>query len=164
MFEALRGLRDAVAPESGNLGGGNASTANAQPDFDDLMQSYREGDTATIELVQRANYGVAPTKREDFIRIYAKLEMEKDDTLVKRLAGTVLRKSADIDGRVSELPGMHRTSSEQMAYMEQLLQWNQEASEALEQAYGEAQKRRDLVRKYVRDTTCEALGIVEDTE
>ena len=49
MFEALRGLRDAVAPESGNLGGNNAAAANgngessSEPDFDEFWHSYRSG-------------------------------------------------------------------------------------------------------------------------
>ena len=55
MFEALRGLRDAVAPESGNLGASqnqnnnNDTTTNsgnnnsADADFDEFWQNYRNG-------------------------------------------------------------------------------------------------------------------------
>ena len=48
MFEALRGLRDAVAPESGNLGGNNAAAngngdSSSEPDFDEFWHSYRSG-------------------------------------------------------------------------------------------------------------------------
>ena len=183
MFEALRGLRDAVAPESGNLGGaannnrdsggnggndngdsGGGSGAGGQPDFEELMQSYRMGDPTTVAMVHRANNGVKPQKREDFIRLHAKMEMEKDTELVKRLAGTVLLKSADIDTQVSELPGMNRTRSKQMEYIGKLLELNREASEELEKAYLTAQQRRDVVRKRVRENTCAALGIVEDTD
>ena len=44
MFEALRGLRDAVAPESGNLGnpGNNASNENSEPDFEEFWQTRDE--------------------------------------------------------------------------------------------------------------------------
>ena len=168
-------MRDAVAPESGNLGGvansnkeGGAGNENGDngggSDFEELMQLYRQGDPETVAMVHRANNGVKPTKREDFIRLHAKMEMEKDTELVKRLAGTVLLKSADIDTQVSELPGMDRTKSQQMEYIEKLLDLNRDASEELEKAYHTAQKRRDLVRKCVRDNTCAALGIVEETD
>ena len=44
MFEALRGLRDAVAPESGNLGGEGANTNENELDFDEFWSSWRKGD------------------------------------------------------------------------------------------------------------------------
>ena len=55
-------------------------------------------------------------------------------------------------------------SSQQMEYIAKLLDLNRDASEELEKAYHTAQKRRDLVRKCVRDNTCAALGIVEETD
>mmetsp|Transcript_16949 Transcript_16949/g.31357 ORF Transcript_16949/g.31357 Transcript_16949/m.31357 type:complete len:228 (-) Transcript_16949:52-735(-) len=177
MFEALRGLRDAVAPESGNLGGGqesaqnsnnnNSSTPNnnnnenSENDFEEFWQSYRNGDPEIVALVQKVS-PAPPKKREDYIRIHAKVEMEKDTELVKKLAETVLEKSADIDRRVSKLPGMHRTRAEQMKYIEGLLEKNCQAASKLEETYQIAQERRDRVRKFVRDHTCEALGILED--
>ncbi|KAL7567793.1 hypothetical protein ACA910_000545 [Epithemia clementina (nom. ined.)] len=82
MFEALRGLRDAVAPESGNLAGNNNNNnnnnnsnnsedndksnninnnsegkngANAQhPDLEDLWQLYRQGDDGAVSFLQNA--------------------------------------------------------------------------------------------------------------
>lgn len=169
MFEALRGLRDAVAPESGNLGGnagssaGNDNNESSEQDFEDFWQAYRSGDTATVAAVRKAS-AATPQKREDFIRIHAKIEMEKDAELVKKLASTVLNKSVDIDERVSSLPGMHRTRKDQMAYIEELLKKNQEAGEKLQEMYEQAARRRNLVRKLVKDNTCAALGIVEDTD
>ncbi len=167
MFEALRGLRDAVAPESGNLGGsagntgGNENTESTDPDFDDFWQSYRNGDPETVAMVRKVTLAT-PQKREDFIRIHAKIEMEKDAELVKKLAGTVLEKSVLIDERVSKLPGMQRTRKEQMIYVEELLKKNKEAAEKLQEAYDRASQRRDLVRTFVKENTCAALGIVED--
>ena len=167
MFEALRGLRDAVAPESGNLGGnpgntaGNDTTENADADFDEFWQSYRNGDPETVAMVRKIT-PATPQKREDFIRIHAKIEMEKDAELVKRLAGTVLEKSRQIDERVSTLPGMHRTRKEQMDYIEELLKKNAAAAEKLQNAYEEASQRRDQVRQFVKNNTCAALGIQED--
>jgi hypothetical protein len=172
MFEALRGLRDAVAPESGNLGGnpgnnnnsnGNNDNGSGEPDFEEFWQSYRSGDPETVAMVKKVTV-TPPQKREDFIRIHAKVEMEKDAELVRKLANTVLEKSADIDERVSALPGMHRTRAEQMEYTEKLLNKNREAAEKLEEAYHRAQERRDLVRRFVRDNTCAALGIIEDSD
>ena len=165
MFEALRGLRDAVAPESGNLGGNGGKDTNAEnsePDFEEFWQSYRSGDPTVVALVQKVNGGAPPQKREELIRIHKKVETEKDVELVKQLASTVLEKSADIDDRVSELPGMHRTRAEQMMRIEQLLELNRQAAEDLDNAFNKAQERRELVRKFIRDNTCSALGIVED--
>lgn len=169
MFEALRGLRDAVAPESGNLGGnpgnaaGNDNNESPETDFEDFWLSYRNGDPETLAAVRKVT-ATAPQKREDFVRIHAKIEMEKDAELVKKLASTVLKKSADIDERVSSLPGMHRTRSEQMAHIEELLKKNKEAGDKLQEAYEQATQRRSLVRKLVEENTCAALGIVEDTD
>lgn len=167
MFEALRGLRDAVAPESGNLGGnaGNNSSNNtnnesSEQDFEEFWSSYRSGDPETIAMVKKVTLN-PPTKREDLVRIHAKVEMEKDAELVKKLASTVLEKSMDIDRQVSALPGMHRTRAEQMQYIEELLKKNRQASEKLEDVYNHALDRRAIVRKFVRDNTCAALGISE---
>lgn len=169
MFEALRGLRDAVAPESGNLGGnagnnaGNENNETSEQDFEDFWHSYRNGDPDVVAAVRKVT-ATPPQKREDFIRIHAKIEMEKDAELVKKLASTVLDKSANIDERVSNLPGLHRTRSEQMAYIEELLKKNKEAADKLQTAYESAAQRRGSVRKFVKDNTCAALGIVEDTD
>mmetsp|Transcript_823 Transcript_823/g.1992 ORF Transcript_823/g.1992 Transcript_823/m.1992 type:complete len:163 (-) Transcript_823:186-674(-) len=158
MFEALRGLRDAVAPESGNA---SAQTDNSEPDFEEFWQSYRNGDADTILAVKRANNNAPPLKREDYIRIFQKLEREKDAELVARLAATVLQKSADVDERVASLSGMDRTRSEQMERIEELLRLNQETEKELHEFYSIAQQRREKVRQTVHAQTCEALGIEE---
>ena len=117
----------------------------------------------TVDLVAKIS-PTPPRQREDFVRVYAKIESLKDATLVKRLAGTVLEKSADIDDSVSALPGMHRTRSQQMDYIEELLKKNQEVADKLEEKFDLAKHRRDLVRNFVKDNTCTALGIVENTD
>jgi hypothetical protein len=163
-------LRDAVAPESGNLGvsnnqvgGGNNSpdNENAMGDFEEFWQSYKNGDPETVALVKKVS-SAPPTKREDYIRIHAKVEMEKDAELVTKLATTVLQKSANIDHLVSNLPGMHRKRTDQMKRIQSLLEENCKAAENLESIYQNAVLRREQVRKFVQDNTCEALGIVED--
>ena len=160
MFEALRGLRDAVAPESGNVGGAAADN-NSDPDFEEFYQSYRNGDKETVAAVQNASGGVIPTAREDLIRIHAKIEMGKDVELVSRLASTVLKKSAEVNARVSALPGMNRTRTEQMKRIEELIQENQSIEKELDEQYTVAKERREQVRKVLRERTAEALGIVE---
>ena len=178
LFEALRGLRDAVAPESGNLGGmqGNnnnnnnntgtnnvngSPTESSENDFEEFCSNYQSGDPATLARVRKLT-PTAPQKREDFMRIHKKLEMEKDAELVKSLAKTVLEKSADIDKRVSSLPGMHRTRTEQMELIEKLIEQNRITAMRLEETYIRAEAKRKTVRAFVRDHTCEALGIIED--
>ena len=164
MFEALRGLRDAVAPESGNLGSvGNSSTQQneQQADIDELWQAYKNGDKDVLQQIHAVNGGVAVQKREDFVRIQAKMEMNKDTFLVEKLASTVLNKSAEIDARVDSLPGMERNKSDQMERIQQLLELNEKASEELDAAYAIAKQRRDACRDFVRLNTCKALNIEE---
>jgi len=172
LFEALRGLRDAVAPESGNLGGiqqGNTNsdainsspTESSENDFEEFCQSYQNGDPVTLSMVRKVT-ATPPHQREDFLRIHKKIEMEKDAELVKKVASTVLEKSADIDCRVSSLPGMNRTRTEQMELIEKLIGKNRKTAMRLEDAYNRAEKQRKKVRAFVRDHTCGSLGIIED--
>ena len=192
MFEALRGLRDAVAPESGNLGRtavpGNldtpaAASSSSEPDSEELWNLYRNKDPHVVasltEFLEKHPSGnntagsaetnsdhptaALPRTREEFIRLHAKMEMNKDTELVMRLAGTVLEKSRDIDQRVNEtIPGMHRTRQEQMQTIEQLMQRNQHVAEQLEQAFVTAKQRRDACRAYIHRHTSRALGIEEE--
>jgi hypothetical protein len=187
MFEALRGLRDAVAPESGNLGaaagggGGNANNnsnegGSGEPDMEELWHLYRSGDAVIVELIQNevgkgpaggagtAGTAAMPQKREDFIRLYAKMEMEKDTELVMKLASTVLEKSAQIDRRVESLPGMDRNRTKQMEKIEELIELNRLASQELETSYRVARQRRDSCRAFIMDSTCRALGIDEEQD
>lgn len=166
MFEALRGLRDAVAPESGNLGGYGNNNQNGEkyePDLEEFWTLYRSGDPKTFAMVQKVS-PTPPKKREEYARIFSKIESLRDAALVKRLADTVLEKSADIIDRVDRLPGIERTRGEQMEYIEELLKKNQDVGAELEDAFDQAKKRRDYVRTYIRNNTCSALGIVEEME
>lgn len=176
MFEALRGLRDAVAPESGNLGGqNNLNTTNGNdenmvtPDTDELWQAYKASDPDVLRLVEsHRNKNDLPLKittREDFIRWHAKMEMEKDTELVMKSASTVLLKSAQIDKQVDEeMPGIHRTRDEQMQQIERLIQLNSEAAENLQSTYAVAREKRDACRRFIKVATAEALGVNEETE
>jgi hypothetical protein len=182
MFEALRGLRDAVAPESGNLaaaagGGGAAGSGNSnEPDLEDLWHAYRKGDPNVVAMFQKvsnssgssgttttAAANISVLRREDFVRLHAKMEMEKDTGLVLRLAKTVIDKSEEIDDQVDALPGMNRTRVEQMQMIERLIAENAKAAADLQIAYDQAKERRDASRKFIREETCKALGIEEET-
>jgi hypothetical protein len=172
LFEALRGLRDAVAPESGNLGGiqqGNTNndgangspTESSETDFEEFVQSYQNGDSDTLAMVRKVT-STPPQQREDFLKIHKKIEMEKDAELVKKVASTVLEKSAEIDRRVSSLPGMQRTRTEQMKLVQELIEQNRKTARRLEETYHRAELQRKKVRAFVRNHTCESLGIIED--
>lgn len=177
MFEALRGLRDAVAPESGSLGAAsansNGSNTAEQPDTDDLWHAYKAGDPEVIRMVQTSLAKMAKksgdttptlklTSREDFIRWHAKMSMEKDTELVTKLSSKILEKSAAIDRQVEALPGMHRTRAKQMEYLEQLIEANREAADELQEIFTKAREKRDSCRQFIKDKTSEALGIEEE--
>lgn len=167
MFEALRGLRDAVAPDSGNA----AVSSSDQDDFEEFWQLFKSGDPETLALVQKATAGNADapnknaTKQRDEARwIYAKIEMNKDTELVAKLASDVLHKSAEVDRRVAGLSGMNRTKLQQMDRIQHLLDFNQDASKELEESYQLAATTRDQVRRVLREKTCQALGIDEEQQ
>jgi hypothetical protein len=173
MFEALRGLRDAVAPSSSstqasdnnnnNDNHGVASNSSEPPDTDELWQAYKAGDTEVVRLVTM-NGPLKITSRDEFIRWHAKMEMDKDTELVMKLASAVLAKSADIDRQVQALPGMQRTRTQQMEYMEQLIAANQVAARELQETYDSGKQKRDACRQFIKDRTGEALGIEEERE
>lgn len=157
MFEALRGLRDAVAPESGNSTA--ATNNNSAPDFEEFWQNYRNGDEETVAAVLR--HGVAPQKREDYIRVYQSVERERDAELVATLATRVLEKSADVQHLVSNVTGMDRTRTQQMARIQELLEMNRVMEMELKEAHALALRKRSEVRASLQKQTCQALGIEE---
>jgi hypothetical protein len=171
MFEALRGLRDAVAPESGNLGNTSNNTDNTEgaatePDVEELWQAYCNGDEAAIALVNKFSTTTTGAKviqkRDDFMAWHAVMEREKDAELVETLAAAVLEKSDQIDAALLNVPGMHRKREQQMKYIQELIVANSAAAEELETVYKIAVSRRDECRQFVRDTTSVALGIEEE--
>mmetsp|Transcript_25440 Transcript_25440/g.53608 ORF Transcript_25440/g.53608 Transcript_25440/m.53608 type:complete len:109 (-) Transcript_25440:650-976(-) len=103
-----------------------------------------------------------PHEKKIFVKYTKKSKSKRTTTSSKKVAGTVLEKSADIDRRVSSLPGMHRTRMEQMKLIEELIENNLETANRLEDAYNRAEQQRKRVRTFVRDNTCKSLGIIED--
>ena len=132
-----------------------------EPDYDDFLVSYHHGDPAASALVTN-NDGRAPRSKEEYVKLLARADMEKDTELVSRLAEEVLSKSHAVNDLVSELPGMRRTKAEQMKKIEELLVLNREAAEKLERAYADAERSRDAVRSALSAVTCEALGIEKE--
>ena len=124
MFEALRGLRDAVAPESGNLGNNNNNnntmndaaalllppgtdpTQQQQqpppPNVDELWVLFQARDEYAMELTRDAPTS-ALTHKTAFVEWFATAERQKDSTLVETLAQAVLRQSAAIDAATERL-------------------------------------------------------------
>lgn len=168
MFDALRQLRDAVAPESGSLGTNNNTNNNNNSDdtehaldTDELWKAYKAKDPDVLAMVPSTGIH----SREDFCQWHAKQEMEKDTELVLQLASVVLEKSRAIDRQVQHnIPGMHRTRSQQNEYIAQLVQENAQVARELEETYEEARQQRDQCRAFIRENTCRALGIEEDTD
>lgn len=174
MFEALRGLRDAVAPESGNLGNlnqGNEQGNGTDPhniqqqqtqhaNTDELWSMYQARDPYILQMTQ----GIPEfSSQSEFVDWYTTMLRQKDSALVESLASAVLRQSAAIDEAVDTwIPGMHRNRTEQMARIENLIEENNVAVRELEAAYDKALERRNLCRRFVQDTTSLALGIEEE--
>lgn len=173
MFEAMRGLRDAVAPESGNLGNNTSSMNNSNgaaalgnTDVEEMWQAYCNGDNAVVALVQKYSNSTTTTKGiqkfDDFVAWHAAMEREKDAELVETLAAAVLEKSDQIDAALQHVTGMHRTRVEQLRYIEELIAANAAAANELETVYQTAVSRRDECRQFIRDQTSVALGIEEE--
>jgi Subunit 21 of Mediator complex len=175
MFEALRGLRDAVAPESGNLGVAVndqmiSPDTNKDPnngtskDVEELYRLYCSGDEDVVALVNDPKFN--PERKpmrnslSEFVQWHEDMEQQKDSELVERLASAVLEKSTEIDYAVDhKLPGMHRTRTEQMDHLRQLIAENAAVAQELGEAYKKAQVRRDQCRSFVIENTGKALGI-----
>jgi hypothetical protein len=164
MFEALRSLRDAVAPESGSLGATpNQNNNSNEPDIEDLWHSYKHGDEKVRDLMHKGDKDhPIIQKREDFVRIHAKAEMEKDTEMVFRVAQTVLSKSQDVDDQVEGLPGMGWTREEQMLRIKDLLEQNEKSQQELQETYDSALAQRNGCRKMIKENTSKALGIQEE--
>ena len=176
LFEALRGLRDAVSPEASqnnNNGEGSstpAATLEAERrsvidredmDYEDFLIAYSKDDPFALELIKTAD-GKPPRNREEYAKLRAKNDMKKHAELVPKLAENVLSKSAAVDDLIATLPGMQRTKAEQMARIQELLDQNQRKEEDLQLAYSEAEKKRNELRSVLQRVTCKALNIQEE--
>jgi hypothetical protein len=173
LFEALRGLRDAVAPESSQINNSeDPSTQHSDNqsemrsaidhedmDYDDFLIAYHEDDPFALELIKSAE-GDPPKSKEEYVKLRAMNEMKKHAELVPKLAQNVLSKSAAVDDLVSKLPGM--TKVEQMTRIQELMDQNMKAEEHLQLAHKEAEEKRNEIRAALQRVTCKALSIQEE--
>jgi hypothetical protein len=169
LFEALRGLRDAVSPESsgtdpsGQQSDSQSNTRTAidyeDMDYDDFLIAYNEDDAFALELVKTAD-GNPPKTKEEYMKLRALHEMKKHQELVPKLAQNVLSKSAAVDDMVKKLPGM--TKVEQMARIQELMDQNKKAEEELQSAHKKAEEKRNEIRIALQQVTCKALSIQEE--
>jgi len=181
LFEGLRGLRDAVAPDSayqpppdqqhqlaGDIGEaltGPTTTATTtapdyEPDWDDFLVAYCKDEPYTLELVSK-NGGKPPRTKDEYRKLRSKLEVDKHTALVSKLAQEILGKSAAVDDLVANLPGMKKTKAQQMEHIQKLMEENIATDKELKTAYEQAEKRRNEVRSALERVTCNMLGIEE---
>jgi hypothetical protein len=171
MFESLRSLRDAVAPESGNLGVSprNADTTNEQQqshlDSDELWHAYRKGDVKVREMMHKGDTNpTIVTDRKEFLRLHARMEMQKDTELVFSLANDVLTKSTMIDTHVdTHLSDMMKyTRTQQMERIATLVEENNLVQQELQSMYEKARERRSQCRQAILSKTSQVLDIEEE--
>lgn len=169
LFEALRGLRDAISPESQtnnnitNTNGEHVENNSPQSpqlelDYDDFLMAFHRDEQWTLELIAK-NKGNPPKNKEEYTKLKARIEMEKFKAIVEKHSTDVLQKSANVDDLVSALPGMSRTKKEQLERINELLTLNQSLDKELNDAYIQAEKQRNEIRSILDRVTTEALGI-----
>lgn len=170
LFEALRGLRDAISPESQtnnnttNTNGEHVENENSPQspqldlDYDDFLMAFHRDEQWTLELIAK-NKGNPPKNKEEYTKLKARIEMEKFKAIVEKHSTDILQKSANVDDLVSALPGMSRTKEEQLERIQELLTLNQSLDKELNDAYTQAEKQRNEIRSILDRVTTEALGI-----
>ena len=111
LFEALRGLRDAAAPESAfqvqttqsdpssidkvtsaqpdschNTHGTTtrSTVLNRDPDYEDFLLAYHHKEPLALDLISKTGEKV-PKSREEYIKFRAKVQKEKDQSLVSKV-------------------------------------------------------------------------------
>lgn len=184
LFEALRALRNAVAPESfsmenelkGSVEEETKTSANLSQtrsvirrsaidyedmDYDDFLMAYHEDDPFALELIKISD-GKPPKTREEYLKLRAMNEMKIAMNVTKSQAENILSKSAALDDLVAALPGMNRTKKEQMDRIQELLDENKKVDDELRLVYQEAEKKRQEIRMALKKVTCKALCIEQD--
>jgi len=178
LFEALRGLRDSVAPESTNnngnvdegnenpnIGGSGSTIPRKSPidfdmDYDDFLLAYNRDDPVAIEFIAMAD-NKPPKTRDEYTKLRAKFAIKRASELMSRLSDNILNKSAAVHDLVASLP--NRTKAEQMQRISELIEENKKAEEGLQEAYVQAEMRRNKLRTVLDEVTCKSLGILEES-
>ena len=171
LFEALRGLRDSVAPESNinntNEPNGNdpnsissqkSSPLDMEMDYEDFLLAYHRDDPVALEFIKMAD-NKPPKTRDEYTKLRAKFAGIRASELLSKLAGNILSRSAAVHNLVEDLP--NRTKAEQMERISELIEQNRAADEELNSVFSEAESKRNLLRSVLDEVTCKALGIEE---
>ena len=168
LFEALRGIRDATAPEALVGEAANANTAKKgnnsnqdEADFDDFLIAYHNQEPHALEVAQKAG-DKPPQSKEEYLKVLARMDFESDVGTAQRLAMEILEKSREVEELVDHLPGMGRSKAEQMERIATLIEENRAIDRQLEEKHREASEKRDEVRAMLREVTCASLGIEEE--
>ena len=167
LFEALRGIRDATAPEALVGEAANTNTAKGggsnqdEADFDDFLIAYHNQEPHALEVAQKAG-GKPPQSKEEYLKVLARMDFESDVGTAQRLAMEILEKSREVEELVDHLPGMGRSKAEQMERIATLIEENRAIDRQLEEKHREASEKRDEVRAMLREVTCSSLGIEEE--
>jgi hypothetical protein len=175
LFEALRGLRDSVAPESTNNenidehehsidGSGNANATKKSPidldmDYDDFLLAYHRDNPVALEFIAMAN-NKPPKTRDEYTKLRAKFAGIRASELMSKLAGNILNRSAAVHDLVEDMT--NRTKAEQMERISELIEQNKKAEEGLQEAFEKAESRRNKLRSILDEVTCKSLGISEE--
>ena len=184
LFEALRGLRDSVAPDTHNNENNNnnqptsdendnneSSAASQQQqqqqqslidtdmDYDDFLLAYNKDDPIALEFIKMCN-NQPPKTRDEYTKLRAKVAGIRAQELMSKLAGNILSHCTEVHNLVDSLPD--RTKLEQMERISDLIEQNSIAEEALKDAYVKAQERQKNLRSVLDQVTCKSLGIDEE--
>ncbi len=176
LFEALRGLRDSVAPEStnndnvdesnenSNVGGSGPvprkSPIDLDMDYEDFLLAYNRDDPVALEFIAMAD-NKPPKSRDEYTKLRAKFAHKRASELMTKLSENILNKSAAVHDLVASLP--NRTKAEQMKRISELIEENKKAEEGLQDAYLQAEIRRNKLRSVLDQVTCKSLGILEES-
>ena len=173
-------MRDSVAPDTNNTtNNGNDVDTNAtasssstttttpsqkQPidldmDYDDFLLAYHRDDPIALEFIKMAN-NKPPKTRDEYTKLRAKFAGIRASELLSKLAGNILNRSAAVHNLVESLP--NRTKADQMERISELIEQNRIAEEELQEAYSQAESKRNTLRSVLDEVTCKSLGIQEE--
>ena len=169
MFEALRGLRDAIAPESGSLGSNGAATTNQSNSNHQTSVSSRVEDDHRLVQQLVDNVFEKSSIIDQMLSCSSSstnsnhpIENEIESLQQPPVSETTTTNNKTSDDTTSDnenkntknpkyvLPGLYnRTRDEQMKYIEVLIQQNNDVIKELQLVYNEAKQQQETCRQYI---------------
>ena len=154
-----------------------ASDSKPEKKFDVITALQDEIDAYSLSLFEAlrglrdVSTGQASTSNQQSIthinnspaKVNTSLIDQEDSDLVKTLANAALLKSDVINNLLDDIPGLHRTRSEQMEKLDTLVKENLEVDSALKEYLVKAKTQQGLVQEKLRHETCYILGIDIET-